>query len=482
MVEQNNALLEKKNAALQCLREGRHREAKAMFEEVCGQDANDAGALYMLAIANAQLGDYPSAEAGMRRVIALMPQMADAHFILGQALQGQNRLGEAAASYRQAAALRPDMAEAHYSLGCVLHMQGNRIEALDCYQKALQIKPDYSDALANQATVLQELGRLDAAIASYRRALQLRPDNDYLRCALGVALVQQNNQDAGLGLLQEGLAIRPEKLDAMAMWKAGDRCQIDATDYSAPTQDAAGVVIATTLAPKNLDNQRAAVDSWKRLGFKVVSINSVDEIRQLQSTFTDVEFITARRDARNDWGKPYVYFDDFLAYFKTADVRICGIINSDIHLKGEHLRAIVSKEAMDAFLFGCRLDVAALGKTEGSVFRDGFDYFFFDRKYLDIYPPDEFCLGLPWWDYWAVLVPLIRQVPVKKLVAPVAIHITHPLNWDENNWKHLGCKVAEYVGMQRQPTVKMLGYCARYIVFLIEKYAQKICLADEAAA
>lgn len=478
MSEQNNSLLEKKNAALQCMRDGMIREAKDLFQKVCELDGNDPGAQYMLAIVNAQLGDYLSAEAGMRRVIALMPQMAEAHFILGQALQGQNRLSEAAISYRNAASMQPAMAEAHYSLGCVLHKQGNRNGAIESYQKALLARPDYVDALANQGSTFQELGKLDAAITCYRRALQLRPDLEYLRCALGVALVQQDHQDVGLNLLHEGLAISSERIDALAMRKSDDR-RLTNAEINA-VQGAEDIIIATSLAPKNLDNQRTAIDSWKRLGFKVVSINSVDEIRVLQSKFTDIEFITAKRDARRDWGKPYIYFDDFLSFFKTTDVRVCGIINSDIHLKGESLKSIVKKEAADSFLFGCRLDVASLEAEDGRIFRDGFDYFFFDRKYLDIYPPDEFCLGLPWWDYWAVLVPLLQQVPVKKLVAPVAHHITHPLNWDENNWKRLGCKVAEYTGMQRQPTVQMLGYCARYIVFQIEKYSQKISLPDKA--
>ncbi len=477
MPDSNTRLLEKKNRALQLLQEGRQQEARSLFQEVCKADGNDTGARYMLAVADAQLGDYGAAETGMRQVTKAMPEMADAHFMLGQVLQGQQKLDEAAKSYRKVLSIQPGKPEAHYSLGCVLQSQGDRNGALRCYRQTLQIKPDHVDALTNQGGALQALGKLDAAVASYQKALALRPDLDYLRGALGVALVQQGNQETGLDMLQQGLHINSSRISALQVPTPQDHRTIEPGNLAKAAQSLPDITIATTIAPKNIDNQREAINSWKRLGFNVVSINSAQEIEQLQSSFHDINFIIADRDAKARCGKPYIYFDDFLAYFRTTDSRICSIINSDIHLTDERLKTLVSTEAEDAFLFGCRLDVSSLATTQGTVFRDGFDYFFFDIKYLDVYPENEFCLGLPWWDYWAVLVPMLSQVPVKKLTAPVAHHITHPINWDEDNWKLLSLKIGEYIGMPEQPTIQMLGYCARYIVFLIDKYSEKIALA-----
>ncbi len=482
MTDRKARLLEKKNRALQLLQEGHHQEAKSLFQEVCQTDKTDSGARYMLAVVNAQLGDYGAAETGMRRVIAAMPKIADAHFILGQALQGQQKMKAAAESYRNALSIKPDMFEACYGLGCVLQSLEDRNGALECYRRALQLKPDHVDALTNLGGIYHGMGNLDKAASSYRAALDLRPDLDYLRGALGVALVQQGRQEAGLEMLQQGLHIQSSRIDSLEKTVPEDQRTIDIESNAASARSLPDITIATTIAPKNIDNQRAAIDSWKHLGFNVVSINSAQEIKQLESSFQDIEFVTAKRDAGDRCGKPYIYFDDFLSYFKNAEGRICGIINSDIHLSDERLKALISMEAVDSFLFGCRLDVSTLATQDGKIFRDGFDYFFFDRKYLDIYPEDEFCLGLPWWDYWAVLVPMLNQIPVKKLVAPVAHHITHPINWDEENWKRFGYKVAEYIGMPENSTVQMLGYCARYIVFLIDKYSRKISPAGESTA
>jgi len=468
MSEPKARLLEQKNRGMQFMQAGRYQDARSVFEQVCRKDHQDHGARYMLGIANLYLHNYDQAEACLRQVTSAMPGLADAHFMLGQALQAQEKREAAANSYQRALTQRPDMVEASYQLANVLAALENHTDALRYYQRTLELKPDHLGALTNLGKLHHREGEFDQALACYRRALRLSPDLDTLRGATGVALAQKGELDAGLATLKEALQIRSERVD---------RLESDPPAAARPAEDtpvSEDITIATTLAPRNLDNQRAALESWKQLGFHVVSINSAGEIAQLRPHFPDIEFITAPRDAAGRCGKPYVYFDDFLSYFRQHDDRICGIINSDIHLTGQALRPFLAREASDSFLFGCRLDVEALGVTRGRVFRDGFDYFFFDRKYLDIYPEDDFCLGLPWWDYWAVLVPLLNDVPVKKLISPVAQHIVHPINWDEENWKRYARKLASYLGAPGTLTPKMLGYCARYIVFLIERYATTV--------
>lgn len=206
------------------------------------------------------------------------------------------------------------------------------------------------------------------------------------------------------------------------------------------------ITIATSIAPgANLVNQQQAISSWLQQGFQVVSVNSHEEIGLLAPHFPDVRFVTASRDARDKFGKSYIYFDDLLRVLHEQGTPICGIVNSDIHLLDPRLYQFVQQEVPGAFLFGARLDIDSLDcRHQGKWYR-GFDYFFFDGSVTQLYPPEDFCIGLPWWDYWVVLIPLLHNIPVKKLISPVAYHVRHtPGNLNSGSWIPLGMAFAKY--------------------------------------
>lgn len=206
------------------------------------------------------------------------------------------------------------------------------------------------------------------------------------------------------------------------------------------------ITIATSLAPgKNLDNQKKVINSWCKMGFKCVSINAPDEIAKLEQDFPNIEFVVAYRDARTEFGKPYIYFDDFLAYFAGSDSHICGIVNSDIYLLGEKFHPFISKEAVDSLVYGSRIDIKALDNLQGKLYEWGFDYFFFDRKIITNYPKSDFCIGLPWWDYWIILVPILCEIPVKKVTALVAYHVKHKNGWNKESSRLLKDAMLTYI-------------------------------------
>lgn len=195
------------------------------------------------------------------------------------------------------------------------------------------------------------------------------------------------------------------------------------------------ITIATSLAPgKDVHNQQMAVNSWLKLGFRVISMNSLEEIAVLQPYFPELEFVKVNRDGRDKFIKPYIYFDDCLAYFAKSQSRICGIVNSDIYLLREEFYSFLQKEAVHSFVYGSRVDVETIEQLNGELFELGFDYFFFDKQIVSHYPQSNFLIGLPMWDFWAVLIPIYFRIPVKKVITPHAYHIIHKTNWDDNTW------------------------------------------------
>lgn len=210
------------------------------------------------------------------------------------------------------------------------------------------------------------------------------------------------------------------------------------------TQTPSPLKIMTSIAPRGLEHQQRAVASWKALGFDVLSLNCADEIAVLRAPFPDVDFVEATRDGRARTGRPLVYFDDILDYYRKTGDAICGIVNSDIILKpDEAFYDIILREAADALVYGSRVDVAQMEVLVGSVYAGGFDFFFFPRAFADLYPPSEFMLGMTWWDYWVPSAALLRGMAVKRLDSYYAFHELHKINYSPESYLEFGQEFAE---------------------------------------
>jgi|GEM_PF-1086694 hypothetical protein len=206
--------------------------------------------------------------------------------------------------------------------------------------------------------------------------------------------------------------------------------------------------VATSIAPGNVEIQTKAINSWLREGFHVVSINSGQEIEALSPIYPQVRFVESTRDARDKFAKPYIYFDDFLDFFKSSGYRRFGLINSDIVLAplDDEGRNLIWKCTGHALLFGSRLNVESLDEPhDGTIFHMGYDFFFFDEHYLDLFPRSNFCIGLPWWDYWAVVVPILKGMPTHRMISQIALHQIHEVKWDPDVWHSLGDEFGQFM-------------------------------------
>ncbi|WP_243370205.1 glycosyltransferase [Geotalea sp. SG265] len=214
------------------------------------------------------------------------------------------------------------------------------------------------------------------------------------------------------------------------LWKKNEECQNENRRKIPAT-------IATSIAPVNIPLQQQAIASWQKLGFHVISVNSKEEIAIIGESFPGITFFEAHRDATAIIGKPLIYLDDVLKALDQCGADTCGIVNSDIHLAAnDGFLEFICRETTDSFIFGARVEVESLDNLNGQVYPRGFDFFFLDRKLLQRYPSSTFCLGAPWWDYWAPFIPMAVGAPVKLLTTPVAFHLSHPIKWAEEIWTY----------------------------------------------
>jgi hypothetical protein len=218
------------------------------------------------------------------------------------------------------------------------------------------------------------------------------------------------------------------------------------------------IIIATSIAPKNIENQKLATESWAKCGFKVVSVNIKQEIKQLQAQFPHVTFHETKRDARKKAGRPLVYIADILAYLEKQGTPICGIVNSDIHFKAPpQIVEFLEKYAQGSVLFASRVEVSNLEKSAGRTWWRGMDTFFFDKKIISFIPESKFCLGTPWWDLWFILAAFTKGIDIRYLTTPFTYHIVHEWNWDNKMSIQYGAHFIEFFGAKPTSSQELLN-------------------------
>lgn len=200
------------------------------------------------------------------------------------------------------------------------------------------------------------------------------------------------------------------------------------------------VLIATSLTTANISTQQQAITSWLKAGFAVVSLNRPDDIAALRPLFPNITFIEIT-NKRSD-ASP-ITINDLIDYLAQSDADICGIVEPDIYLYGKNLVEAIAKEAVNCFVYQERTSVEAVDNFDGMAF-PGFGCVFFDRRLTVCYSDEGFRLDQPWWDYWTIIMPIIRRLPVKRITTPFAYHVTHSEQYDIGKMIELSGILAKY--------------------------------------
>jgi len=234
------------------------------------------------------------------------------------------------------------------------------------------------------------------------------------------------------------------------------------------------IVISTSIAPRELDKQILAVESWVKAGFKVLSFNCSEEIDLLKNHLKLIEFIEVSRDYRSVCGKPLVYFTDIINYFiEKYPNRLCGFVNSDIIFNTEiNIGELLHKNSKDNILVGHRIDIDNISNFTGEKYLLGYDYFFFKSNDLVVYNNCDFAIGLPWWDYYAALWPLLNNKNVKELTEQFAYHVKHQSFYNQDYWMTLGDQLYQMTS-KKVLQDKKNTQCSGYLGWLLLDNAYK---------
>jgi len=147
-----------------------------------------------------------------REIVARRPEDADAHYILGGALDRLGEAAEAIAELSRAAALAPADPAVRHALGLTLYRAGRAEEALADLRFAAEAgNPAFAESLG---ACLMTLSRPDEAEPFLARVAAARPGDALAGMNWGAALIDLNRCEEAIAACDRALALDPEHAEA----------------------------------------------------------------------------------------------------------------------------------------------------------------------------------------------------------------------------------------------------------------------------
>lgn len=170
------------------------------------------------------------------------------------------------------------------------------------------------------------------------------------------------------------------------------------------------------------------LESWRRAGFGVLSINPASEIDALQALALPVNVQKAEAS-----GLPPIA--ELVAAASSSGCQLAGILNADCHiLPFVDLKSNLFRRSRGRMLLCERIDRDAHSLLPLPETYGGFDGFFFDPQAISGSALAEcdpgFRLGDVWWDFWFPCLAMGQGLEVGRLMQPVLGHLNHAFRWN----------------------------------------------------
>ena len=151
-------------------------------------------------------------EVNLNRVLSQSPNNAQAHYCLGRMLVQTKRGAQGIAECERALALNPNLASAHAVIGVAKVFDGHPEETESHEREALRVSPHDTEAgiwVAYMALAKLYLGAYEEALGLYRRAKELNPNYPTGRFNMAATLVELGRLDEARAEVKAALALNP---------------------------------------------------------------------------------------------------------------------------------------------------------------------------------------------------------------------------------------------------------------------------------
>jgi protein O-GlcNAc transferase len=208
-------------------RSGREQQAAGLLEAAASNALSSRNASQLCAVAGAYLAAQQRRQAVvlLRKAITLQPDLLEANFKLGVALQELGQAGDALKWLERAVSLAPEQGMLQFRFADALWASGESGRAVGHYQAALSAMPKSLELLTDLARTLHVRELFEGSIAMSRRALQVDARSVDALLQLGQSLLAIERLGEGLKSLRAALQVNPANMAAqLAFSYAAFRC------------------------------------------------------------------------------------------------------------------------------------------------------------------------------------------------------------------------------------------------------------------
>ena len=202
-----------------------------------------------------------------RQAIKIMPQMAEAYKIWGNALQRMGKTGEAMSCYAKAVEIKPNLAEVYAGIADIYVQQERWQQAVKHYQKAIIIKPS-AEIHRSLASIWQKLGESEKVEFNLERAIQLESEAaSKIKVTSDSANQDRHNIEESI----EAYCQIAQQLEQQNQWQQAAKYYRQALDLSMsrlalpPQQLSQKVVREQPVKPKSTQQQKSFYSKSDRL-------------------------------------------------------------------------------------------------------------------------------------------------------------------------------------------------------------------------
>jgi hypothetical protein len=190
------------------------------------------------------------------------------------------------------------------------------------------------------------------------------------------------------------------------------------------------VALFTSIAPRKVEEQLAALATWRGFATRIVTVNEVRESALLVDLPDWIERATF--DDEIPYPRPYVRLSKLAEAMErgAAGADRVAFCNSDISLADkDDLQRILDFDQESALIFSSRTDTDEEGQPI-SVYTDGFDFFCFRPEQARLIAHPDMYIGLPWWDFLVPLAFVRAGQLTTRLDGHHVHHRKHAQKWD----------------------------------------------------
>ena len=193
-------------------------------------DWETAQVYFQKALEHLEKEEWEQSALACKQATQIMPDMAEAYKIWGNALQRMGQTGEAMACYAKAVELKPNLAEVYAGIADIYAQQSRWQQAIKHYQKAIIIKPS-PKIYRKLAAVWQKVGETDKVEFNLYQATELElSESSSTKAALDLKLAAVDSTN-----VEDSVAAycrAAEQLEEQERWKLAAKYYRQALDLS----------------------------------------------------------------------------------------------------------------------------------------------------------------------------------------------------------------------------------------------------------